>query len=52
MTKRTVSDKILKHRSYETAKNSKYDEYQKALASMAYSFFDKKQDWKQVSTKS
>ena len=44
--KRTISDKILKDRTYEIARNREYDSYQKALASLIYKFFDKKQDWK------
>ena len=40
--KRTISDKILKNRSYEIARNCGYDGYQRALASMAYKIFDKK----------
>ena len=42
LAKRTISDKILKDRAYETARNCGYDEYQRALASMVYKFFDKK----------
>ena len=42
LAKTTISDKILKDRAYEIARNCKYDEYQRALASMAYKFFDKK----------
>ena len=42
MAKRTVSDKILKDRTYEIARNRNYDEYQGALASMVYNFFDGK----------
>ena len=41
LAKRTISDKILKDRAYEIARNCKYDGYQGALASMA-KFFDKK----------
>ena len=41
-TKRTISDKILKDRTYEIAINSKYDEYQRELENMVYKFFDKK----------
>ena len=33
----------MKGRAYEIAKNVKYDGYQRALASMVYQFFDKKQ---------
>ena len=32
----TVSYKSLKDRAYEIAKNPKYDEYQRVLASMVY----------------
>ena len=35
----TVSYKSLKDRAYEIAKNPKYDEYQRVLASMVYKFF-------------
>ena len=42
LTKRTISDNILKNRAYEIARNRKYDGYQRALASMVYKFFDKK----------
>ena len=38
---RTISDKILKDRVYENAKNCKYDGCQGALASMVYKFFGK-----------
>ena len=34
LAKRTTSDKVLKERTYEIAKNPKYDWYQRALASM------------------
>ena len=49
--KRTISDKILRNIAYETAKNHNYDEYQRELACMVYTFFEKKkkkQDWKQM----
>ena len=42
LAKRTISDKILKDRDYEIARNCKYDGYQRALASMVYKFFNKK----------
>ena len=45
LAKRTISDKILKDRSYDIARNRGYDGYQKALVSMVYKFFDKKQHW-------
>ena len=42
LAKRTISEKILKDRAYEIARNRGYDGYQSALASMMYKFFDKK----------
>ena len=39
---RTVSDKVLRDKAYNIAKNPKYDEYQRRLASMVCKFFDKK----------
>ena len=42
LAKRTISDKILKDRAYEIARNHKYDEYQRALAILVYGIFDKK----------
>ena len=42
LTKRTVTDKILKNKTFDIAKDPKYDGYQRGLASMVYKFFDKK----------
>ena len=42
LAKRTVSDKILRDKAFNIAKNPKYDGYQRELASMVYKFFDKK----------
>ena len=42
LTRRTVSDKILRDKAFNIAKNPKYDRYQRGLASMVYKFFDKK----------
>ena len=42
LTKRTISDKILKDRAYEIVINPKYDGYERGLASMVYKVFDKK----------
>ena len=36
-----MSDKILKDRADETARNHKYDGYKRALGSMVCKFFDK-----------
>ena len=40
--RRTASDKILRDKAFNTAKNPKYDGYQRGLTSMVYKFFDKK----------
>ena len=40
--KRMASDKILRDKAFNIAKNPKYDGYQRGLASMVYKFFDKK----------
>ena len=42
LTPRTASDKVLKDKAFNIAKNRKYDWYQRQLASMVYNFFDKK----------
>ena len=42
LTKRTAADKALRDEAFNIAKDSKYDGYQKGLASMVYKFFDKK----------
>ena len=39
--KRTISDKTLKDRDYEIARNCKHDGYQRELASMVYKIFHK-----------
>ena len=39
---RTAADKVLRDKVYDIASNSKYDGYQRGLASMVYKFFDKK----------
>ena len=41
-TKRTIADKILRDKAFNIAKDTKYDEYQRGLASMVYKFFDRK----------
>ena len=43
--RRTASDKILRDKEFDIAKNPKYDRYQRRLASMVYKFFDKKNFW-------
>ena len=42
LARRTASDKVLREKAFNTAKNPKYDGYQRGLASMVYKFFDKK----------
>ena len=39
---RTASDKVLRNKAFNIAKNPKYDGYQRGLASMVYKFFDKR----------
>ena len=39
-----MSDKTLKDKAYEIATNRGYDGFQRALASMAYKFWIKRQD--------
>ena len=42
LKRRTASDKVLRDKAFNVAKNPKYDGYQRGLASMVYKFFDKK----------
>ena len=42
LAKRTPSDRILRDKAFNIAKNPKYNGYQRGLASMAYKFFDEK----------
>ena len=42
LTRRSASDKILFDKAFNIAKNSKYDGYQRGLASMVYKCFNKK----------
>ena len=41
LARRTTSDKVLRDKAFNITKNSKYDGYQRGLASMVYKFFDK-----------
>ena len=41
LKRRTASDKILRNKAFNIAKNPKYDGYQRGLASKVYKFFDK-----------
>ena len=42
LARRTASDKVLRKKAFNIAKNPKYDRYQRGLASMVYKFCDKK----------
>ena len=42
LAERTQSDKVLIDKAFKIASDSKYDGYQRRLASMVYTFFDKK----------
>ena len=42
LTRITASDKILRDKAFNIAKNLKYNGYQRGLASMVYKCFDKK----------
>ena len=42
LKRRTASDKVLRDKAFNIAKNPKYDRYQRELASKVYKFFDKK----------
>ena len=42
LVKRTQSDRFLRDKAFKIANNSKYDGYQRGLASMVYKVFDKK----------
>ena len=41
LTRRTASDKVLYIKAFNIANKPKYDGYQRSLASIAYTFFDK-----------
>ena len=42
LANRTIADKILRDKAFNIAKDTKYDRYQRGLASMVYNFFDSK----------
>ena len=42
LARRTASDKFLRDKAFNIAKNPKYDGYQRGFAYMVYKFFDKK----------
>ena len=45
LKRRTAVDKVLHDKAFNIAKDSKYDGYQRGLASIVYKFFDKKNFW-------
>ena len=42
LKRRTFSDKVLRDKTFNIAKNPNYDAYQRGLSSMVYKFFDNK----------
>ena len=42
LAKITAADKVLRDKAFTIAKDCKFGEYQKGLASIIYKFFDKK----------
>ena len=42
LKRRTFSDKVVRDKAFNIAKNPKYDIYQRGLASIVYKLFDKK----------
>ena len=50
LAKKTLSDKVLRDKAFKIANDSKYDCYQRGLASMVYNFFDKKSSGSGVAT--
>ena len=42
LNRRTATDRVLRDKAFNIAKNLKYNEYQRALPSMVYNTFDKK----------
>ena len=42
LARRAVSDKVLRDKAFNIAKDPKYNGYQRGLASMVYKFFEKK----------
>ena len=50
LSRRTASDKVLRDKTFNIARNPKYDGHQRKLASMVYKFFEKKSAGGGVST--
>ena len=49
---RTEADKVLRDKAHGVVSNTKYDGYQRGLASMVYKFFDKKSTGSGISSSS
>ena len=45
LNRRSAADKVLRDKAFNIAKNPTYDGYQRGIASMVYTFFDKKKFW-------
>ena len=50
LARRTASDKILRDKVFDIAKNHKYNEYQRGFAFMVYKLLDKKSEGSGVPT--
>ena len=50
LKKRTAADKFLRDKAFNIAKDLRYDGYQRGLASMVYTFFDKRTKGSGVTT--
>ena len=50
LTKRTQSDKVLRDRAFKIGSDTKYDGYQRGLASIVYKLFKKKSNGGDVAT--
>ena len=46
--RRIASDKVLRDKAFNVAKNLKYDGYQRGLASVIYKLFDKKSEGSRI----
>ena len=42
LNRKTIADKVLRDKAFNTAKYPKYDGHQRGLTSIIYNFFDKK----------
>ena len=51
LAKGTALDKFLRDKTFDIAKNPKYNGYQRGLASMVYTFFDKKSEGSGIKNK-